>query len=352
MLAGSLLLHALLLAVVLFWPQPDQPSGQEDIAANDVSLVMQSDSQSPIPASTKSPDQQTPSVAAGSPAVPTVTQPSPNTAAPVQASSAPTPSPPTPEQPPAPPVPDQPPPVPPTPPQAAAAQPTPAPPPAPVQEASIPPPTPSVPDTTPLPPAPATPPQVSLTPPPPQPPAFQQPPPFVPPQPPPPLPPLPQPRPRPPTPRRYARPVPRSPSGFPMPQDWSLNQAPSPLSSHGFDTASAPRGGHDDQSYKHIGGADPGPDWMSELHRWAAAHAYYPEEARNEGQQGSVTVHLVIDHYGHVLSVDMVDSSGSPFLDAAWAGEWRNAKVPAFPQGTMGDTTTIEYTINYILIRR
>jgi len=137
-----------------------------------------------------------------------------------------------------------------------------------------------------------------------------------------------------------------------MPQNWALNRAPAPMASHGFDSAPAPRGGEDDQSYKHIGGADPGPDWLDELHRWAAAHAFYPQEAAQEGEQGSVTVQVQIDHFGHVLNVDMVSRSGSQWLDLAWLGQWRHATVPSFPQGTMGDTTTLQYTINYILIHR
>ncbi|MEJ1977389.1 MAG: energy transducer TonB [Acetobacteraceae bacterium] len=229
------------------------------------------------------------------------------------------------------------------------------PPPAPTVEASLAqPPTPSTPDATalPPPPAPPRPPEVSLTTPPPPAPLLPQPPAFVEPQPPLPLPPLP-PRPRAarPSPRPVTRPEPRSPSGFPLPQNWALSQAPS-LSARGVSSGTAPRGSHDDQNYKHIGGADPGPDWLDELHRWAAAHAYYPTEAAEAGEAGSVTVQVQIDHYGNVLSVDMVSRSGSQWLDLAWLGEWRHAKVPSFPQGTMGDTTTLQYTINYILIRR
>ena len=342
MILGSLVLHALILAAFFLWPETDQNTGPEDVAANDVSMVFQTDSTAP--ASTKSPDaQQTPTVAHGSQTDQTTPQPKPQTATPSPASAAATPSPstpPTPQTPPAPPAPA------PTPPPPQTAQ-TPPPP---TVEASIPPPPEATePETTPPPPPPTSQPEVSLTPPPPETPAVPQPPSFVMPQPPPPLPPLPQPRP----PRRIARPLEqRSPSGFPMPQNWALNSAPSPLASHGFDAASQPRGSQDDESYRHIGGADPGPDWMSELHRWAAAHAYYPEEAAQEGQQGSVTVQVEIDHFGHVLNVDMISRSGSQWLDLAWLGEWRGAKVPSFPQGTMGDTTTLQYTINYILIHR
>jgi protein TonB len=138
-----------------------------------------------------------------------------------------------------------------------------------------------------------------------------------------------------------------------MPQNWSLNTAPqSLLGQRGSDQSTSQRGGRNDSSYRHLGGADPGEDWAEALHRWAAAHAYYPPQAAQNGEDGTATVHLVINRYGKVLSVDLVDRSGSQFLDAAWLGTWRGATVPQFPPDTKEDTTTIEYTIHYILVRR
>ena len=175
-------------------------------------------------------------------------------------------------------------------------------------------------------------------------PAFQMP------QPPPPLPPKPG---RPPAPRTFSNTTPRSPSGFPLPQNWSLSTGPtSLLGPRGTDQTTNQRGSQSDASYRHLAGADPGADWAAELHRWAAEHSYYPPQAVQNGEYGTATVQLTIDRYGHVLTVDLVDRSGSPWLDMAWLGEWRHATVPRFPPGTPEDTTTILYTIHYILVRR
>jgi TonB family protein len=138
-----------------------------------------------------------------------------------------------------------------------------------------------------------------------------------------------------------------------MPQNWSLNTGPgSLLAQKGVDYASTRRGSESNAEYRHISGADPGEDWAAELHRWAADHAYYPPQAAENGEEGVATVQVTINRYGKVLSTDLVSKSGSSFLDMAWVGEWRNATVPRFPPGTPEDTTTILYTIHYILIHR
>ena len=358
MVAGSLLLHLALLAVVWLLRAHGAPS-QTIAADSDVAVVFQSagDKQ----AATASPNPApTASTAVGNPAVqqapPT---PTPSTEAPTSqpVPPAPQPAPPTPQQEaslqlPQPPQPETPPPAP-TPPPPAPTPPAPAPPtPAPPAQ----PPPASPPQPTPAPQASTQPPTVSLDP------SDEGEMPLVPqftmpPSPPRPLPPLTVPTPKappsPPRPRAFTQQVPRSRSGFPMPQNWSLATGPSSLlAEHGTDLASRSRGSRFNSDYKHVAGADPGEDWAAELHRWASDHAYYPDGAAENNEEGVATIQATIDRYGKVLNVDLVEGSGSTLLDAAWLAEWRHAIVPRFPPGTPEDSTTILYTIHYILVRR
>ncbi len=350
MLGGSLLLHLLIL-LLIWWPRSHGQPDETAAAATDVSVVFAPSSGKQASTASAKP-APTPAPAVGNPQG-------------VTAPPTPTPATDVPTQPPAPQ---------PTPPAPAPAPPSP---PEPQEEASLQPPQP---EAAPTPPAPAPPtpppPQAAPTPapatpavpPPPAPQAQKQPPtvmldpseegelPMVPqfvmPQPPPPLPPLPTPAKPPPRPRSLAQSVPRSSSGFPMPQNWSLATGPaSLLSQRGTDMASAPRGSKSDSEYKHVAGADPGEDWEAELHRWASDHAYYPEAAAENGEEGVAVIQATINRYGKVVNVELVERSGSAFLDSAWLGEWRNATVPHFPPGTPEDTTTIDYTIHYILVR-
>ncbi len=93
-----------------------------------------------------------------------------------------------------------------------------------------------------------------------------------------------------------------------------------------------------------------GPDWRAELTQWVNERKYYPEQALELGQQGSVMIRLVIARNGSVLSDTLVESSGSPFLDSAWLGLFQGARLPPFPPGTPSHQITLEATMHFILI--
>ena len=67
---------------------------------------------------------------------------------------------------------------------------------------------------------------------------------------------------------------------------------------------------------------------MSALRKWVDARKYYPDEAVAEMQQGNVSLLVDIDRSGRVLSVQLVGSSRSPFLDGAFQDMFRRAVVP------------------------
>ncbi len=340
MLVGSLLLHILLLvAIYLRWPQdtaePPPPTDSDAVA---ITFDTPTGSQQ---ASTATPNpSDKPSVAAGSSAAPEA-QPAPDNAPAPPAPAPPTPPtppPPTPTPPaPTPPLPTPPDPAPPAP---AEAPPAPETPPAP-EPPPPPPPNPAPPPPTPRPPA-----TVSLNPEDEGP--LSAPPPFQVPQPPPPLPPLP----RPPPPRVVSRPAPRSP--FAAPQNWSFNAAPSQQApgrpSRGFDLSTSNQGGPDTASLGYVSGAKPSGDWMSALRKWVDARKYYPEQAIAQLEQGNVTLLVDIDRSGHVLSVQLANTSRSQFLDAAFQDLFRRATVPPFTPDMTEQTTTLRATMHFQLV--
>ena len=328
MLIGSLLLHLIAL-FLLFWSQPEREPGPPNPDTSDqLSMVFESPKASQASTQSANPSTQ-PQLAAGNQNAP-VAPPQPDSSAP----ATPPPGP-----------------VAPTPPAPQPAPPTPAPEPTPQPVSEPAPPVPAPPQ--PQPPqqtqqqTPQPPPQVSLDQE--EEPALQPPPPFVMPQPPPPLPP---PLPRPVAPPRLAQPNPRSPSGFPLPQDWSFNstsrQAPG-RSAHGFDLSVNPQGGPTDDAMGYIAGARPSGDWMSALRKWVDLHKYYPEAAVEQLQQGDVAIAVEIDRSGKVLGVQMIRTSGSAFLDGAWLDVFRGATVPAFSPDMTEQTTTLRATIHFIL---
>ena len=237
--------------------------------------------------------------------------------------------------------------------------------------------TPSEPPTPPTPPpAPTPPPQVAIQPPPPAPqaaPAPVQPPAPPAPQPPPVAVEIPPPRPPPPLAMVIPRPVPQAPRtappttvapsrppAFPSPMNFSFNQpvpparaatrAPSRGAPNTLDFSLAPRQGATDNSpFSRVAGAHVGPDWRNELSAWVRSHAYYPEQAAMNEEDGDVTVQVVANPNGRVTSVEMKSRSGSQWLDLALLGLFRGANLPPLHDET--EPITFNFTMHYILIR-
>jgi protein TonB len=96
---------------------------------------------------------------------------------------------------------------------------------------------------------------------------------------------------------------------------------------------------------------DVGADWDAELDQWVNQHKYYPDSAAEQGQEGDVQIHFVVDRNGNVTGLRMLSSSGSPFLDQAWLGLFENAQLPPFPPGTKANDVSIDATMHFVLIR-
>jgi len=372
-LALSLLLH-LLVGWWLLFGLPPRDEEQQAAAPPSVDMVFEGGDAESAPA-------------APSESVPAPTEPPGEAALPLPPGPTPPPPPPpvavpppvppvaqlTATPPPAPPLPAPPAAVPPAPPplaQAPAAPPPPAPPPA------VPPLARAVPPSAPLPPQ-QSPTDLALPPPPP---ASQAPPertemaalPLPPP--PAPTPPAPQPQAAPPEPsarppqnqaqnqpQTPPRPRPATPpnpfagaldlsGGAPV----SLGRpAPPPSpSTTGRDRSPSPASMGSAGSDMRLRGANPGGDWMAAVRAFVESRKYYPQQAAMDGEDGSVTVRFTAHRDGRVTDLTVIRRSGFYRLDAAWVGVFRDARLPAFPPQTPGDTTEVEFTLTYILRRR
>ena len=93
-----------------------------------------------------------------------------------------------------------------------------------------------------------------------------------------------------------------------------------------------------------------GQGWESAFSAWVERHKYYPRAAGEMGQQGDVTVHLVVGRNGHVRLLRLLKSSGAPLLDMAWFGLFRDARLPPFPPGTKASSISIDATMHFFII--
>ena len=101
-----------------------------------------------------------------------------------------------------------------------------------------------------------------------------------------------------------------------------------------------------------VTGAQVGSDWAAMLHAWWNQHGYYPPQAAQNGEDGTVRIHVLVDRYGHVLGVDLIGKSGSQWLDLAAQAVFRGATLPPFPPATPEPRADLELTIRYLLDRR
>ncbi len=172
---------------------------------------------------------------------------------------------------------------------------------------------------------------------------------------PPPLPPAPTPpRPRPQAQQQLA------PGAFPPPIDLNFGRAASrapmprlPGSSRAIDLSlGAPKPGpNKSEAFFDIRAANIGADWAQGLAAYWRRHRYYPPQAAQNGEDGTVEIQIVVNRQGRVESVEIQRRSGSPWLDMAAVGTWRNAQLEPLPAENTDRTITIPLTINYLLIR-
>jgi periplasmic protein TonB len=176
----------------------------------------------------------------------------------------------------------------------------------------------------------------------------------------PPPPPLAMVVPRPPPEPRPAPAPTAKPPAFPAPMNFSFSRpiAPTPPTArtapHGgpatLDFSLAPRQGATDTTpFSRVAGAHVGPDWRNLLSAWVKAHAYYPEQAAVNGEDGNATVEVIANPDGRVTSVRLLEKSGSTWLDLALQALFRDAHLP--PLRDENEPITFNFTMHYILIR-
>ncbi len=91
-------------------------------------------------------------------------------------------------------------------------------------------------------------------------------------------------------------------------------------------------------------------DYESLLDDWVNRHKYYPQSAADRGHDGQVSLHVVWDRDGKVLSVRVNYGSGDTDLDDAWVGLFRGAHLPPPPPDVPGDPIEYDMIMNYELL--
>src|ERR1700677_1921816 len=83
-----------------------------------------------------------------------------------------------------------------------------------------------------------------------------------------------------------------------------------------------------------IEGAELSPDWIRKLQAFWDLHAWYPKEASDKDESGTVKIHLRIHSDGQIWWAKVEQGSGSKALDNAGFVVFFKQYLPRFPPGT------------------
>jgi protein TonB len=89
------------------------------------------------------------------------------------------------------------------------------------------------------------------------------------------------------------------------------------------------------------------PGYRALLSEWLEAHKYYPETARERGEEGLVLLRFRIDRSGRVLDCTVARSSGYADLDNAAVEMMRGAVLPPFPPSMPEQSLEIAVPIRF-----
>ena len=146
------------------------------------------------------------------------------------------------------------------------------------------------------------------------------------------------------------RPVPKQPQAARPPSPPSPNRDAMDLSLGPVERFSQdpPRRNESDMTSDiQVTGAQLGSDWLKQLHEWWVEHRRYPEQAVRDRESGTVIIRFDIDRRGYTSNPEILQHSGSRWLDLQTVATFGHTRLPSFPINTPEDTATLTLTVRY-----
>lgn len=92
------------------------------------------------------------------------------------------------------------------------------------------------------------------------------------------------------------------------------------------------------------------PTWITAVTRHLEKFKRYPSSARDRSEEGTVLLGFAVDRTGHVLSHEIVKSSGHPDIDAAASSMIERAQpLPPFPANMTQDQLDLTVPVRFYL---
>jgi protein TonB len=100
-----------------------------------------------------------------------------------------------------------------------------------------------------------------------------------------------------------------------------------------------------------VPGPDPATNYGAMISAWLERHKYYPESARQRGEEGGVKLRFRVDRFGRVLAYRLLEGTGYADLDAGIDQMMRGAQLPPFPAGMTQSQIEIQVKLRFNLTR-
>ena len=122
--------------------------------------------------------------------------------------------------------------------------------------------------------------------------------------------------------------------------------------SRGLDLSMGPvvQGGRLVDMVPHISSDGADGDYREALSNYVEGHKFYPEQARSNGEEGTVVIRALITRDGTVKDVHLVETSQSRPLDLAWLSMFRGKHLPPFPDDMKEDEKEFTLSMTYELV--
>jgi protein TonB len=112
------------------------------------------------------------------------------------------------------------------------------------------------------------------------------------------------------------------------------------------------KGGMLRDAVPHVSSPGADGDYLSALSDYVETHKYYPQQAADNGEDGTSVIRATIVRDGTVKNVQLMESSGSRMLDVAWMSLFRSKHLPPFPDDMKENQRDFTLSMDYELISR
>lgn len=109
-------------------------------------------------------------------------------------------------------------------------------------------------------------------------------------------------------------------------------------------------GGRIQDAVAHVSSPGASADYIEGISEYVETHKFYPQQAADNGDEGTSVLEVTISRDGRVRNVRLVASAGSRWLDMGWESLFRGHQFAPFPDDMKEKERTFTLSMDYQII--